>query len=109
MTNRHGFRYIGKLVLQMHTSLHHLAIRPESLGPRRPHTAPTETSANGPVLKPFHHPDYHYLTFVNHKNVQETLSAGKLGYIARVVGLPEVMRWKPADVSSRLVRLMMSF
>ncbi|RPB08441.1 hypothetical protein P167DRAFT_494100 [Morchella conica CCBAS932] len=95
--------FFGKLVLQMHTSLHHLATRPESLGPRKPHTAPTENDANGPVLKPFHHPDYHYLTFVNRKNVQETLSAGKLGHLARVVGLPEVMRWKPADTND-LVR-----
>ncbi|KAI5839597.1 ribonuclease-III-like-domain-containing protein [Morchella snyderi] len=91
--------FFGKLVLQLHTSLHHLATRPKSLGPRKPHTASTENGANGPVLKPFHHPDYHYLTFVNRKSVQETLSAGKLGHLARVAGLPEVMRWKPVDVN----------
>lgn len=94
--------FYGKLVLQMHTSLHHLATRPEMLGPRKTYEAPDKEStdkesADAPVLKPFNHPDYHYLTFVNRKNVLETLSIVKIGHLARTVGLPEVMRWKPAN------------
>lgn len=96
---------IGKKVVLMHTSLHHLNTRPKALGPPReqrinsPPVEVTLTTEEPNILKPFRHPDYKYLTYINRRNVKETLDPRKLSGLARIVGMEQVMRWKPAHVS----------
>lgn len=86
----------------LQTSLHLLNTRPEALGPLRteridsPSTPPAEESN---ILKRFRHPDYKYLTFINPRNVKQIMNPRNLSELARVTGVQQVMRWKPADVS----------
>lgn len=86
----------------VHTSLHLLNTRPEALGPprtERTDTPPTTLADESNVLKRFRHPDYKYLTYINPRNVKEILDPRNLGRLARMAGIPQVMRWKPAHVS----------
>lgn len=100
----------GKRVVLVHASLHHLNTRPASFpAPKTDSTpAPTPIAADPEVLRPFKHPDYRYLTYINPRNVKATLDPRKLSGLANMVGMQGVMRWKPAHVGLALFFMVFS-
>lgn len=91
----------------VHTSLYLLNTRPEALGPpktERLESPPDPPAEESNVLKRFKHPDYKYLAYINPRNVKEILDPRNLSRLARMAGIQQVMRWKPAQVSYPLTQ-----
>lgn len=94
----------------VNTSLYLLNTRPEALGPPKterlesPPSPPSPPAEESNVLKRFKHPDYKYLAYINPRNVKEILDPRNLSRLARMAGIQQVMRWKPAQVSYPLTQ-----
>ncbi|KAI5844168.1 ribonuclease-III-like-domain-containing protein, partial [Tricharina praecox] len=93
-------KFLGKRLLQTQISIHLLSV-PLKGGPKEPKPS-VYKSLEGSLYQnpePFVHEDYKSLENITGARIEGLMSESRLMPLIEEVGLPNVMRWKPAEIS----------